>query len=178
MTKRISISLCSAVAMFLHIGPGQSVELGLTPSHVVGLWSNVNDCVDAAVKSVAKKQGLDAQVSAISLDSFEGKKPSHVLGKVAVVRDKIDKLRKKAGLGKVAVFKNPDGKITPSVVYLNSGHVLDGLADWVARNASSGQLVADCYRAKKFSGKTPSHAFGMVDLANRRLDLVLAALAH
>ena len=153
-----------------------AVELGLTPSHVFGLWTNINHCLTLIATQVTKDNDWVRENADIKPNRFSGKKPSDVLERVAIVREQIDKIRSSSGLGKVETFENPDRNITPSVVFLNSGHVLDGLADWLAHEAEPGVMVTECYRPQRFNGKTPSDVFGQVDLAQRRFGLLFSEM--
>lgn len=58
---------------------------------------------------------------------------------------------------------------------LSSGHVLDGLVRWVIHHSDRDQLVMRFYAHYDFRDKTPGDVFGLVELANRRLDRILAA---
>lgn len=156
--------------------PGLSfaVELGLTPSHVCALWTNVNDGLLASARVVSGDTAWHESLSAMTARKFDGKKPSDVLAQVDKFRAKLDRLRQKAELKPTKQYGEGDGKITPSVVFLNSGHVLDGLADWLIRNTGPDQLIGPIYARHDISGKTPSDAFSLVELANRRLDELLS----
>lgn len=158
-------------------GAGQSaaLELGLTPSNVFSLWINVNDALLATARISSGGADRAAELAAMKPRQFEGKKPADVLGQAFAFRDKLDRLRDSAGLGPTKRIGEGDGaEITPSVVFLNSGHVLDGLVLWIVRNSGKEQLVSQFYTLHDVSGKTPSDVFGLVELANRRLEFLLA----
>ncbi len=150
-----------------------AVELGLTPSHVVSLWTNTNSALVTMAGIVSKDSSVAEKVKATKPLNFTGKKPSDVLKRVAEFREKLDRLRKKGSLPPTKRYQQGKGIITPSVVFLNSGHVLDATVHWVIKNSGKDQLVSPFYIRHDISGKTPSHAFAMVDLANRRIDMIL-----
>lgn len=160
--------LCATAA------PSFATDLGMTPSHVFGLWTNINNCLVAGSELVVADPAWRKELEAMTPQTFEGKKPSDVLQKVAEFRGKLDRMRKAEGLDATAVYGTGDGKITPTVVFLNSGHVLNGLVDWAIHSSGPEFLVSPFYTRQQFDGKTPSHVFGLVDLANRRLDAILA----
>ncbi len=155
--------------------PGQSraLELGLTPSNVVGLWTNVNNALLATARVVSNDQSWWNKLETMSPNSFEGKKPGDVLKRVTEFRASLNKLRQGFGLKEADSNVRFDGTVTPSVVFLNTGEVLNGLVDWLIRNTSEQQLVSQFYADHKITGKTPSDAFSMVDLAVRRLEEII-----
>ena len=151
----------------------RAATFGMTPSHVVGLWTNVNNCLLAAATTRRDGQALYSEMEAMKPAQFDGKKPADVLAKVAAVRAKLDTLRATAKLAPTSVYHAGDTKITPSHVFLNSGHVLNALVDWLVRHSDRDLLVSPFYADQALSDKTPNHAFAMVDLAERRLDALL-----
>lgn len=151
-----------------------AVELGLTPSHVVSLWTNTNNALETMAGIITKDSSLQQKVKATTPLGFTGKKPGEVLKRVAEFREKLDRLRQKSSLPPTKRYQYGSGTITPSVVFLNSGHVLDATVHWVIKNSGKDQLVSPFYVRHDISGKTPSDAFAMVDLANRRIDIILA----
>lgn len=148
-------------------------NLGMTSNHVFSLWSNVND---ALIEAAADPDGAEfgREVASMQPDPFSQKAPSDVLEQVVVFRGKLDRLRAAAGLGATKIYGTEDGVVEPSDVFLNSGHVLNGLVDWLGRVSERGCDENRFYQRGTCSGKTPSDVFGMVDLANRRADLILA----
>ena len=170
----------AAFTVILLIGvvgsPSQSraLELGLTPSNVVGLWTNVNDALLTTARVVSNDPVWLDKITAMTPGAFEGKKPGDVLNRVTEFRAKLNKLRNGFGLKETDSKVRFDGTVTPTVVFLNSGEVLNGLVDWIIRNTSEQQLVSQFYADRQIKGMTPSDAFAFVDLAARRLDQILA----
>ncbi len=152
---------------------GQALELGLTPSNVFSLWTNINDALLAVARISSDNANWAKKVEASAPRAFAGKTPANVLERVAEFREKLDRLRRRDGMAKTARFENGDGVVSPSVVFLNSGHVLDGVALWIVNKTTKEQLVSPFFRRHDVSGKTPSDVFGLVDLANRRIDTIL-----
>ena len=175
MLRKITYLLTVLAAMAMLPGVAASQDLGMTPSHVYGMWTNINNALVVTAGIAAENPAAAGDVAAMKPKAFSGKKPADVLNRVMTVREKLNRLRKKSGLkpAKGQVRKG-GGKITPSDVFLNSGHVQDGLVDWIVRNTKRDQLVSQFYAMRSFSGKTPSDAFSMVDLAARRIDRILA----
>lgn len=172
--RTVALTLVLLVGVVGSPSQSRALELGLTPSNVVGLWTNVNEALLTTARVVSDDTEWLAQVAEMTAGTFEGKKPGDVLKRVSEFRAKLDKLRQGFGLKKADSSVGFDGTVTPTVVFLNSGEVLNGLVDWIIRNTSEQQLVSQFYADQQITGKTPSDAFSMVDLAVRRLDKVLA----
>lgn len=176
MFRTLSLAVLAIVA-FASLTPpaqAQSSAIGMTPSHVVGLWSNVNKALVTAARLAGDDTVLVRDVEALQAKSFSGKKPADVLGKVVEVRAKLDQFRAKSKLKATAVYGTEDGAVNPTIVFLNSGLVLNGVVDWIARNSGREELISPYYNFPAFSGKTPSDAYSMADLADRRLTLILS----
>lgn len=172
--RKAVLAVAVVVVVFAAPGQGRALELGLTPSNVVGLWTNVNEALLATARVVSNDPVWQDKITAMTPGTFEGKKPSDVLERVTEFRTKLNRLREGFGLKKTGSNVKFDGTITPSVVFLKSGEVLNGLVDWIIRNTSEQQLVSQFYADRQIKGMTPSDAFGFVDLAARRLDQIIA----
>lgn len=175
MLRNLSYMLSVIACVSLLPGVAASQNFGMTPSHVYGMWTNINNALVAAAGIVSGTPAASEAVAAIKPRSYSGKKPADVLKRVMTVHAKLNRLRARSKLKPAKTQpRKESGKITPSDVYLNSGHVQDGLVDWIVRNTTADQLVSQFYTRRDFSGKTPSDAFAMVDLAARRIDHVMA----
>ena len=86
----------------------------------------------------------------------------------------MDLLRKRVGLPATGTYKNEGGKITPSVVFLNTGYILDSAAEVLLKFSNNTVSAGPYYAPFAIKGKTPTHAFSMAELATRRIDLILA----
>lgn len=176
MVRNLAFAALTLVALTLAPAKPFAQELGLTPSNVVSLWTNINDCLVASSRAVLEDGGLESRLEAMRATAFPGKKPKDVLRQVTQFRAKLDRLRQSAELSRTTRYGTGDGKVTPSIVFLNSGHVLDGVVDWFIRKTGPDQLAARFYTLHAISGKKPSDAYSMVELANRRLNLILGKL--
>ena len=152
---------------------GDAATLGMTSSQVFGLWSNVNDALIEAA-SCHGDDGLCQEMKSMLSATFSGKTPSDVLAQVVLFRRNLDGLRGPCGLGATKVYGKDDGVVEPSIVFLNSGHVLNALVEWLSQISEGKYEEAQFYRRRNFSDMTPNDVFGLVDLANRRLDRILA----
>ena len=153
---------------------GFSLDLGLTPSHVFSLWTNINENLIVVGSVVSDEPAWRKKLAASQTRKFEGKSPSDVLKRVVNYRTKLDRLLHRQALKPTKKFYSEEATITPSDVYLNSGHVLNAQVTWLIVNTGPQQTVSQFYKRHNFQGKTPSDVFGLVELANHRLDLILA----
>lgn len=154
-------------------GGAGSRELGLTPSHVFGLWTNINNNLIASSRVVSGDTALPAALGAMKAKKFSGKNPADVLGQLVIYREKLDQLLLAQNLPQTRKVIHDGDITTPSDVYLNSGHVLNAQVRWLIVNTGPEQAVSHFYTRHRFTGKTPSDVFAMVDLANRRMDRLL-----
>ena len=146
----------------------------MTPGQVFALWTNINHCLLATARVVSADREWRESLAAMTPRRFEGKTPDHVLEGLAAFRAKLDEMRRTAGLARVGADDGGHGTTTPSVVFLNSGRVLNGLVEWLIVNTGREQLVSRFYTWHAFTGKVPSDVFAQVDLAERRIDSILA----
>lgn len=159
--------------LILMAGPASAVELGLTPSHVFATWMNINETLISLGSSVDESGALSESIAAMKATEFTGKKPGEVLNQLTIFRGKLDKLSAKHGQKPTAIFKDPaGGTVTPSVVFMNSGHVLDSTVLLLA-TLDEDQLISSFFTRYDISGKTPNGPYSLVDLANRRIDALL-----
>jgi hypothetical protein len=152
-----------------------ALELGLTPSHVYGLWSNVNQALTGLANARTDNNTLINQLNNMTPGSFSGKTPGDVLKHATTFRNKLDQLKKQHNLEKTnAIVLSDKEKITPSVVFLNSGNILDSLVLLVIDSTAKNKPVAHYFKTQDVSSKKPSDVYAMVDIANRRLDHIIA----
>lgn len=153
----------------------RALDLGLTPSHVYSLWTNINESLVASSRVVSGDTAMRASLKAMKPMKFSGKSPADVLGQLAGYRKKLDRLLRARNLPMAKRVVSDGEAITPSDVYLNSGHVLNAQVRWLIVETGPEQTVSQFYTRHGFSGKTPSDVFALVDLATRRMDRLLSA---
>lgn len=162
------------MAVPVHPGKGFALDLGLTPSHVYSLWTNINGSLVTVARVISGDPAWRKRLTAYSARKFEGKRPSDVLRRVADYRAKLDRLLRRESLALTKQLPAGEEEVTPSEVYLNSGFVLNAQVRWLIVNTGPEQTVSQFYYRHDFSGETPSDVFALVDLANRRLDEILS----
>lgn len=147
----------------------------MTPNQVFNLWLNINQALIASADVVVQDPGAREALVELSPAAFQDKQLVDLLVGVETFRQRLDALRRSAGLppSKTAQFGGQD--ITSSYVFVNSSHLLNGLVDWLIRNTTPEQLVGHFYRRRNVPDKTLAEVFGLVDLAQRRMALLLQA---
>lgn len=172
-TKALRIMKLVPLLILPLSSPAQAVDLGLTPSHVFATWMNINETLVVLGDALDDKAKISAELKAMEPQAFSGKKPGEVLKQLTVFRDKLDRLASRHGQKATAIFKDPaGGTVTPSVVFMNSGHVLDSTVLLLSKLDGS-QLISGFFQRHAVSGKTPDGPYSLVDLANRRIDMLL-----
>lgn len=164
----------ASVLLVLLTSPALAVvELGLTPSHVFATWKNINTTLVTLGKAATGDERLSKRMESMEPRVFTGKKPGDVLEQLAIFRGKLDQLRSRHGLQATPVYKDPaGGEVTPSVVFLNSGNVLDSTVLLLIRLDES-RLVSGYFTRHDISGKTPDGPYSLIDLANRQMDALM-----
>ncbi len=158
--------------------PAHAIELGMTPSHVSSLWMNINNALVDSAAALTGDDVLSGKLSAMTPEAFQGKKPGDVLEQVARFRGRLDRLLDKHGQKATPIYLAPEGgDVTPSVVFVNTGHVLDSTVLLLIQ-VDRERLISGYFTRHDISGKTPSGAYSLVNLANRRMDSLLRAMAN
>lgn len=183
-TLRLGPTIHACLIAFLLIGaPSKalSLELGLTPSHVYSLWSNINRSLLIYAKIVNIEPEKVKRIENMQPRHFEGKKPADVYAMATKVQNGLKGqihwstetpqwLIEYQKAGKTAVPENDE--LTPSAVFLISMQLLNGIVAVVVDNTGWEVPVSDLYTSDVPSGKVPSDVFGLVDLALRRIELI------
>ena len=138
----------------------------VVPSDVcrVGMASNQSVHYTIQVKAGAE---VKKRILALKLKKFEAKKPSDVVEVVFDIHDMVNTLRGQKGLKPISRYTREDGVVTPAIVYVNAVVALDGFVDLV-RRIDPQKPIGHLYLSPEVSGKTPSNAFGQMDLAFNR----------
>ena len=168
------------LAFFLVLAAPASAEreasLGMTPNQVFNVWFNINEALIAASDVIAPESGVKEALMELSPASVpDGKQLVDVLIRVETFRQRLDALRRSEGLptSRTVQFRSPE--VTSSYVFVNSSHLLNALVDWLIRNTPPEQLVGRFYRRRDFHDKTLDEVYALVDLAQRRMELLLRA---
>ena len=164
-------------------GAEQTVELGLKPSLVYDLWSNMNRAVLTFATLYSDDQVWLEQLQDMQPKAFSGKIPANVLERVKQFQEKLDRLERDPksirsetlldhSLSNLLSSKNKE--ITPSQVYLHSGQALINMSESILYKSSSPIEISSFFKENNIIDKTPSDVFGLVDLAIRRIDAITA----
>lgn len=180
MLIKSAIAAATIIGVVLMPGQAGARGLGLTPSHVYALWVNINDSLLVIARVVSDDVSWRDTLSSMSPMKYEGKRPSDVLDRVGRLHVTIERLGPSAHLAGHPLevdFRDVENDLaTPADVFVSSGHVLDRLVSWLIRNTGPEQRVSGSYTRRTFRGKTPSDIFGLVGLADRRLEMILSKL--
>jgi hypothetical protein len=186
--KIIAILALFLVAAMPAQAVAQTGELGLTPSPVYGLWRNINKAVMAYGRLYIIDEAWLGKLEDMEPNKFSEKIPADVLELVERFDAKLNELNELKGHKKRNVADSLlDGslphllstdvsRITPSHVFLRSGQLLINISGSILIESTAAVVISPFFEEHKFSGKTPSDVFGLVDRALRRLDKISVRL--
>lgn len=150
-------------------------ELGkITPDGPFRLWTAMNNVIPEYAMLVGGKE-LKAKVLKLSVSSFTGKSPGNVMEQTESARALLNRLAVKYKLPKAARYTDPLGRaVTPAVVFLNAGNLLDTLVESYFVASDKSELgLGRFYTVPEFTGKKPNDVYGLVELATRRLEVIV-----
>lgn len=150
------------------------VKLGkITPNGPYRLWFAINGVLPEYALSKGGR-GLKSRVEGLTAFSFDGKTPGDVRARAAEYRAMLERLRAQLKLEKIKTYKDPLGRaVTPAVVFVNAGHIMDATVHaFHATSKEPDAVLGVFYDVPVVDGKSPSHVYGLVDLAAIRLQLI------
>lgn len=162
---------------------GSTIELGLTPGHVYGLWTHINESLLAYAKIISDDQEWLDALADLPPQDFSGKKHKDVLKLGLVLRARLDPTIPISRERPAWLFSyQPAGfgsdeteAITPSAVFLESMQILNGIVDVIVEKTGPEHMISNYYKPLPATGKVPSDAFSLVDLAVRRAEIIFAS---
>lgn len=173
---RIIARLVIVLALIFPAGTS-ALDLGLTPSHVFSLWTNINRAILTAAGLKLRDAALIEKIRAMKAVDFSAKTPGNVLALGLEVESLIDILRAGSDLSPTAQFVATDETTTPSDVFLVSSRILGSSVEWIIRNTEPDHLISGHFAKHLFVDKSPSDVFGLVELAHRRMKLIVGGNA-
>lgn len=174
MNKKSFWAVCLAASICAISPPALAGDLRLTPGHVYSTWSNLNDCLLAIGREQSHDETVSDQLASMEPTVYAGKKPADVLARVGEFQVGLNRLRASWNLSSLPQIPQDYERVTPREVYLNSGTVTDALVEILILLSGPEQQVSPFYAHNEFDGMSPSDVFGLVDLAVRRLEIILA----
>lgn len=175
-TRSLVLIMMIAIASIMTIPNVAALELGLTPSNVFSIWTNINNTLITISRVVSDDPVWQKEILSMNVRQFKGKHPVDVLEQVKKFDGKLFIiLPDESPRPEWKAYGKSDGAdVTPTIVFQESGHVLGDVVIWLTDISDRNQLVSQFFTSLKFTEKTPSDVFGLVDLAQRRLDRILA----
>ncbi|MGB0684016.1 MAG: hypothetical protein ACPGOV_15005 [Magnetovibrionaceae bacterium] len=171
------------IGMLLLPGGSHALELGLTPSHVLGLWTNINATVVALLKETHPEPDFIKSFSSLQTGTFDGKRPADVFGAATRQWDRLQRSFNLADLPPTPAWieqyqaletraDTTAREITPSQVFVLSSQILNRLVMSVVDLTDGTRPISEFYVDYSFGEKVPSDVYAQVDLLGRRLDLL------
>ena len=161
-----------------------AVDLGLTPSPVYSLWTNINKTVVVYASMRSTDKAWIKELDSMGVNKFHDKTPENVLELVDRFSAKLSEVDEDGSSdgadtlleGKLpSLLLSEDNSVTPSLVYLHSGQILVNIAGDILHSPDKPIEISPFFEEYSFLGvtKTPSDVFGLVDLGVRRLDKII-----
>ena len=184
LIKAIFILMLPLFAAPSALGDDRAVDLGLTPSPVYSLWTNINRAVIAYAGVRSNDKEWLKKLNSMEPNKFYNKVPADVLELVDEFSTKLNEVDEDGSIhasdtlldGKLPnLLASEDNRVTPSLVYLYSGQVLVNIAGDILHSSTTPIEISPFFVEYGFIGapKTTSDVFGLVDLALRRLDEIV-----
>ncbi len=169
------------VSAWLSPGAAWSLDLGLSPNHVFGLWVNIYKAYESLENDLGLVPEDDNGPTPLIPNSFEGKTPTDVFNKAIVVQSNLIEIFELDNPPPIPRWirdfqalevASSEAKTTPSQVFVLSSQILNALVEKHI-DVTQGRLpVGGFYSDTANFNKTPSDVFGLVDLLARRLERV------
>jgi hypothetical protein len=156
---------------------GLAIEFNLSPTQVFTVWEGINQSLLDIARAISDDPAWHRELSEIRPRAVKGIRPADVLEQLSAYRAGMDRLRRRAGLTPIRRFGGDSKSVDPTVVYVNSGMVLNGQVEWLIRNTGPEQLVSQFYPEHGHAHsdeKSPNDVYAAVNLANRRLAVIIA----
>ncbi|MBT4939002.1 MAG: hypothetical protein HON14_07720 [Rhodospirillaceae bacterium] len=175
----------TATLLGVGLKPLNARDLGLTPNQVYNIWTNINKALLVFAKQQSRFATFQPQFNSLKVSKFSNKKPIDVLARVEEFSKKFhaftgrkDFLPGEGLLTKEVVFQHRENNavVTPSVIYLSSANLLVKFVSEIEKQIGPNDLISPFFANREFSAKEPSDVFGLVDLADRRMDLLIKGL--
>jgi hypothetical protein len=158
----------------------------ITPSQPYAIWININQAlIDLSTLKVSDVE-VYKQIEEVGLESFSGKKPDDVYILVGEFRqgfsvysgrdltthgDNISELEETI----IYTLRTANNEIIPAMVFSRSVLVLDLIMQSYIELDSSARLLSPYYKLGQYDDKNPSDVYALVDLASKRLQILINA---
>ncbi len=172
--SRRTIALVALVTLLMFSATGWAAKYDkygkITPNQPYDIWLDITADIPLLTPNAAKSRAINR----LKAKKFSGKSPADVLKALAKFRGALDRARAKVGLPKTPIYRSPSGeKVSPAIVYINSGDVLDSVVQYLLKANPGNEAYRANFAYQYPKGKTPSDVYELVDLGIRRLDLAL-----
>jgi hypothetical protein len=149
-------------------------ELGLTPGHVYGLWNNINSATLKLASQYSNDSVWLTQLGKQKIKKHTDKTPADVLNLASVYQQNLSRLNQLRDLKVLSpIALDDEQKVTSSVVYINTGYLLDSLVGSLLVELAADDLISPYFSLEHFAGKSSSDVYSLVELANSRIDKIV-----
>lgn len=139
----------------------------IDPSETYSHWLIINE----ALPLLTTDEAITGTINEFQPNEYNDKVPADVLDEAVVFNGKLDTLRKRHELDETHQGNIPDAdQVTPAVVKEYSSHIFDGIKQLAAQINDANKDYN--FHNETVTGKQASDVFGLVNLANRKIDLL------
>ena len=167
----ISLVLALSTTTILALEKDSKAIRPVTPSLVFDLWATNLQNIPQLTGDLQIKKEMEREVL---IKSSTAKTPIDVLTRIKDFCAVLDKIRRKNGLSQT--YLRPISEQTENSrkrVYLNSAYITDSLNELIAHLNPDLEKNASRTRLSYFSDHSPTKAYELIDLAVRRIEMVM-----
>ncbi|MCB1744405.1 MAG: hypothetical protein KDK91_28815 [Gammaproteobacteria bacterium] len=156
-----------------------SSDRGITPGHTHAVWESANRALLRLAGVVHAEDAVVGEMARLRANVFSGKRDEDLESRVIAFHTKLGQLHERLqlkmdGRNDAASLLEARKPGTQEGVFLVSGHVLDEIVTAYLQKTADTDPVSDLFVVQEDQGSSVDGVFGLVDLAHRRLDLLLA----
>ncbi len=175
---RASTKVICLLLLLLNPSLAKATDFGFTPSHVYGIWLNINQSFLELLHYSTLNNEQKRHIASLKAQSFSDKQPKDVYQQVETVKQHLEQFFQLTTISyrpawvdhyHTLQYEQADDTIHPSSVFILSSQLLNALVQQYIFSTQAEQSISHFYTDRVVENKTPSDVFSQVDLFKRRL---------
>lgn len=172
------IKVTCLLLILLNPSLARAADFGFTPSHVYGIWLNINQAFIALLNHSPLTSAQRHTITRLQPDTFLNKQPKDVYQQVEIVKQDLEHTFQLPVISyrpawvdhyHTLQYTHPDNIIHPSSVFILSSQLLRALVQQYINTTQAQQSISEFYIDRDVRDKSPNDVFAQVDLFKRRL---------
>lgn len=177
MTK-VMIRTILTLLVLLSSPSVKAIDFGFTPSHVYGIWVNINMVFVDFLRCSSLTDAQVQQITSLIPKHFSGKQPKDVYAQVELTKQHLEQIFQLPTLSHrpdwidyydMLQHDVENTVIHPSAVFILSSQLLRALVQQYIEVSPSHYPISPFFSDRNLNNKSPSDVFSKVDLFKRRL---------